>query len=299
MTATLVTQRQTSVRGFKNRFINGGFKIDTRNGFAAQSIGFGGSPAYCADRWIAYVAGSNEGSLVQGQCMGDGTYRFLAVTGTTLIDLAQRIESKNIKDLVGRVVTVSFDVSNTYKTTVYWEADYANSLDDFSSTTGAVSGQIDGVTSTLTRRNIQFTVPSGAVNGLQFYFYVTNQTYGYFTIGNVQLEDGPSMTDFEFRPHQLELLMCEYYARWVPFNITFWAYAASEALECPILWSQMRVTPTIGSWVSDPAGTPAQTNVAGSGFVRITPCGGAIYLQAAATGQCYALFYRTLMTAEL
>jgi hypothetical protein len=194
--------------GFKNRFINGNFGVDQRNAGASQSISSG---AYTVDRWKATATGATvTGQQVAGSLSQQYNYRFTGAASTTGIYFEQRIEAANCQDLAGGTATISVNLANSLLTTVTWYADYANSTNNFASTTSISSGTFT-INSTLTRYSATFNVPSAATTGIVITFYVGAQTSGTWTLGAAQIEKGSTATSFDYRPYGTELALCQRY----------------------------------------------------------------------------------------
>ena len=150
--------------GFRNRLINGGFKIWQRG----TSFTSTPSPAYVADRWRVASAGANQ-TVVQDGAYPNYTLNILGASGNTYSWINQRIEALNCFDLVGSRVTIS---GSLYTSGAGLPASvalyYANAADNFSAETS-----IENFTLTTTPNgftNFSFTtsavLPSQAANGL-------------------------------------------------------------------------------------------------------------------------------------
>jgi hypothetical protein len=196
--------------GMRNRIINGDMRIDQRNAGAAQTVTT--ASAYSIDRWKIFPVGASVTSQQVSSGI-TGTPYVLQITGAASVSnvyVFQRIEANNIADLAGKTVTLSFQTSNSLLTTVNWYANYANSVDNFSASTGIASGSVT-VTSTLTSFSVNITLPSNVSNGLEITFFVAAQTSGTWKLTNVQLETGTFATPFERRPYGMELALCQRY----------------------------------------------------------------------------------------
>jgi hypothetical protein len=202
--------------GIRNKIINGAMTIDQRNAGAAQNFTAAAALAYCVDRWYGYCTGANvTGQQVSGTAPNQFNYRFTGAASVTKIGFAQRIEAANVQDLAGQTATLAVDLANSLLTTVTYTLWYANTNDTFG-TLASPSRTLIGtgtftINSTLTRYNAQIAIPSAATTGIEVELSVGAQTSGTFTIGRVQLERGASVTPFEYRPHGLELSLCQRY----------------------------------------------------------------------------------------
>lgn len=241
--------------GLRNRIINGDFRVDQYSQGSAFTIN-AGNFGYQIDRWFFYSTGAN----VTGQRIavaGNETDPYRAqVTGAasvTSAGIVQRIEALNCRDLAGKTVTLSVNLSNSLLTTVNWVASYPTTLDaygTFASPTETViaSGSFT-VNSTYSRYSTQINIPVAAVTGLEITFSVGAQTSGTWVIGQVQLEEGPAATPFEKRPYGLEADLCYRYAlrgvTSVNLNQTGVTANTSFSAFFPV---PMRITPTITGW---------------------------------------------------
>lgn len=208
--------------GFRNRIINGDFKIDQRNAGAAQTITAGAALAYTVDRWYAYCTGANvTGQQVAGSSQTQKRYQFTGAASVTAIGFGTRLEAQNTYDLNSQTVTIAADLANSLLTTVTWTLYRATTSDDTfgtlaSPTITQIATGTFTVNSTVTRYNAQASVPAAATTGLQLVLSVGAQTSGTWTIGDVQLELGSTATAFEQRPYPVELAMCQRYYYRIP-----------------------------------------------------------------------------------
>jgi hypothetical protein len=214
----------TTQTGFRNRIINGDFRIDQRNNGALKN---NSSPntalatTFGADRWL--VSERNTGTGFS-QRASDGTGAdkyYLSISSPSSLNaliIAQRIEAINSYDLAGKTVTLSFRAAilGGY-TSLSWKASYANTTDSFGSfssptTTQIATGNVT-VGSSFNSYSATFTVPSEATTGIEISFYNTNISLDATTLrlSNVQLELGSTATPFEQRPIGTELALCQRY----------------------------------------------------------------------------------------
>jgi hypothetical protein len=264
-------QGVTPATGFRNRIINGEFRIDQRfagNGATSPIAAYG----YTVDRWNIYSAGAAvTGSRTPWGPPGGSQYCYQinGVAGNTTVQFTQRIEQANCFDLAGQTITISASLANTLATAgVTWALYYANAADNFGSFTAIGSGGLT-LTGSLVRYSWQVAVPAAANTGLWLIFQIANQTSGQFYVGDVQLELGNAATPFERRPIQTELAMCcRYYNKTFAQNQmpassvsvgqlqTDYPYAAG-APSC-VEWyfpTRMRAAPTITTFRPDGAGS--------------------------------------------
>ena len=215
----------SALAGLRNRVINGNFYADQRNVGASQTITAAAALAYTVDRFYAYCTGANvTGQRVAGTAPNAYLYRFTGAASVTKIGFAQRIENLNCQDLAGSTATLSVDLSNSLLTTVTWTASYANTANTFgtlaSPTVTSIATGTFTVNSTLTRYNVNISIPSAATTGIQIELSVGAQISGTWNIGNVQLELGSVATPFEQRPIGLELALCQRYLPAYSYNMS-------------------------------------------------------------------------------
>jgi len=201
--------------GFKNRIINGAMMISQRG----TSFSNPANQTYTLDRWLLETSGTTVASIAQvsGPTGYKNALQITGVSGNTFTGIEQRIESYNCSDLSGQTVTIQANIATSSAQTVAWQLSYANSQDNFSSTTVISSGTWS-TTSTATVFTATVTgLPSGALNGLKLLFSPNN--FGAFTSGTisitgVQLEKGSTATSFDYRPYGTELMLCQRYCQY-------------------------------------------------------------------------------------
>lgn len=197
-------------QSFRNRIINGSFVIDQRNAGASASTGTA-IDTYFADRWSVNASGAALTASRSGSAAtNDLALTLTSATGNTGAVVKQRIESANIQDLAGKMVTVSFTASASVLASVVAGVGYASAADNFT-TVIAIASQPVSIVSTAGRYAVSFFLPSGAANGLELSFTLGAMASGIFTLTDVQLEEGASATPFERRPAGLELALCHRY----------------------------------------------------------------------------------------
>jgi len=231
---------QNGGAGFRNRIINGDFRIDQRNNGSAQSITANNS-VYTVDRWVVNPGGS--GATVQ-RVAGTVSQYALQITGAggnTGINVVQRLESTNTYDLAGASATLSAYLADSTLTSITWSVNYAGATDNFNVAGTTFATGTCAVSSTPQLCTATFAVPSAATTGIAVSFYAVGQTSGTFTLQNVQLEPEATLTPFERLPIQTALSSCQryYYVSPVGNTIANGVYAAFS------FKSTMRVAPSI------------------------------------------------------
>lgn len=208
--ASAMMANDAGAQGFRNRIINGSFVIDQRNAGGSVNTGTG-TNTFSADRWSVNASG---GALTASRT-GAAATKNLALTltggaGNTGSVIRHRIEAANIQDLAGKIVAISFTASASALASVTVGAGYASAADDFTTVT-SISATPTSITSTPTRYGVWVLLPANAANGLEVSFTLGAMTSGTFTLTDVQLEEGASVTPFERRPAGLELALCQRY----------------------------------------------------------------------------------------
>lgn len=218
---------------FRNKIINGNFDIWQRG----TSFDITTDNTYTADRWVTIYSGTGATRTISRQTFALGqtnvpnepTY-FLrwnqSIAGTSGIHnvLLQRIES--VKTFANKNIIISF---------------YAKAAANMN--IGVYAGQIFGtggspspaVYTSVTqvslsniwqRYSINLTIPSiadkalGSNNNdyLEISFALPLNTTFTFDIAQVQVEEGTVATPFEQRPIGMELLLCQRYYQYFPFQ---------------------------------------------------------------------------------
>lgn len=240
---------------YRNKIINGDFRVDQRNAYASQTITAAAALAYTADRWYAYCTGANAtGQVVAGSNQSQKRYQFTGAASVTAIGFGTRLEARNTYDLNNTTATLSVDLANSLLTTVTWTLYRATTTDDTfgtlaSPTVTQIATGTFTVTSTVTRYSTQISIPAAATTGLQLVLSVGAQTSGTWTIGNVQLEAGQVATPYENKPYGLELSLCRRYYR----TQSIWVGTSTAYTVMPI---DMRFLPTIGGGGTGFTSTP-------------------------------------------
>jgi len=196
----------SQINGFRSRIINGLMTIN-------QRVLTGPTSGYFVDRW--QVGGVSATSL-QTSGLPTGFAQAVSinrtVAGTAYI--SQNIESKNVTDLNGQVVTVSFyakNVSGVGSITV--NLAYANASDNFSGVTSiqTITASASPSSSWTYYMATFSALPSSVANGLQLNISAVIAASGTLEITGVQLEKGSVATGFDYRPYGTELALCQRY----------------------------------------------------------------------------------------
>lgn len=207
--------------GFKNRLINGDFRVQQRSTPTLTNL-----PQYGVDRWCGSVSGgtSVSGTFGRASFTGSSSGYGASINGSYTSGQPywyQRIEAMNCADLNSKQITISGlffqDTGSSQNFNV--RVQKANALDDFSATTVvATSSNIAAANNTVVPFSVTFTLgASDATNGLMLEIYASSAvtvTSKNFAIADVQLEKGNTKTDFDTRDIGREELLCKrYYAK--------------------------------------------------------------------------------------
>lgn len=164
-----------SLAGYRNRLINNNFTIwqEATSGTAPLA-----AYTYTAEMWTVDPSGAqvtwSQGTDPYGFSITPGSLAIAGASGNTGISVRQRIEAKNVVDLIGKKVTVSFLVygNATSSATCTPVLYYANSADNFTAFTEIEEGTaFDVINGSFTAYSFTFdTLPTNAKNGLMVAF---------------------------------------------------------------------------------------------------------------------------------
>jgi len=243
-----------SLFGFRNRLINGDMRIWQRDTL------FNDCNGYTADRWFVNRATGNTGITVNKQGTYNNTLRITrnqGNTSTTHFDFRQVIETQNCYDLAGKQVTFSFNSakeSNFTPAACYIEINYST-VADAPNITGpwtSLGFRQFNPTTNFQKFKETYAIPSNAltimVRIISGSYVGTAPTNDAIEITQLQLEEGPTTTPFEFRPYGLELSLCQrYYYRTtgVVYYVGYGNSPGSNSLAEISLPSTMRIAPNV------------------------------------------------------
>lgn len=232
--------------GLRNRIINGAMTVWQRG--TTGTIPGGGGYVRVHDMWHNFGVGGSV-SRSSDAPAGFSYSTAIACNNTGPYLTQQTVESLNCSDLSGASVTVSFWYKNDAGSDALSVALYRPSVADVWS----VPVQI-GSTQTITSPSSSWTyysftfnsLPSQATLGLRVVFTRAGGTTSGGSLTGVQLEKGTTATPFEFRPHGVELSLCQRYYVGAS-QLTTYIYQAAGMLctvpfELPVM---MRASPTI------------------------------------------------------
>lgn len=204
--ATDFPQGATGVsgRGFKNYIIGGDFLTNPWQ----RGTSFTGTNEYTADRWKFLQ--NDSGSVSQDT---DGQLKMTRGSGGTYQFVEQFVENFMVLN-EGETFTLSFEVFSNETALMdirISETDTASVSDYFYSTKSVTNGAWVSHAITFTAASsrtydhlaVQFNTIGGGG---------TISTGNYIKLRNIQLEKGPTATEFEYRPYGLELGLCRHRA---------------------------------------------------------------------------------------
>jgi hypothetical protein len=266
---------------FKNRLINGNCAINQR----VSSLATNNTSGYFVDRMWGFSGVSTAATFSQISSTGlDGfpnaarAQRNSGNTGTANYYTGQIIESRNLQDLQGQTVTLSFwarcgaNFSAPSSLAVVQIATGTAADQGLASylaqTWTGVVNQSTTVTLTTSWQKFTYTATLGSTIQEILVFIGTNGMAGtagaadYIDVTGWQLEKGSSATSFDYRPYTTELQLCQrYYQQFgAPVNRFFTNTTGSSgnSVSTEYLRTDMRTSPS----VSQITGTTATlTNV--------------------------------------
>ena len=264
--------------GRRNLVINGAMSINQR---AATS---GITSGYFVDRF--QLSGVSASAVITSSTPTEfpTAITVSATSGNPII--LQKIESKMVQHLSGKVVTVSFYAKNiSNATTLYTSLQYAGSADNFGSTTTISEQNLGNLTTDWVKYTASWTVPAGGLNGLSLNILCAGSSTFTMGVTGVQLEVGDTATDFEHRSYGEELSLCQRYYELIGFGNIALAESGSTYVHNLNYKVEKRAVPTISLFttsnirirqfgVSDrDAASPSASSTAGSkngGYIKVT-----------------------------
>jgi hypothetical protein len=205
--------------GIKNRVINGDFSIWQRG------TSFSNVAGYTADRWQFSWGGTSTSNITRQDLPigsipgGNESSYFARYTRTTTVGddyFLQRVE--DVRTLLGKTVTFSFWAKANVATTI--SQVYGATWYGSGGSSGVGFGNFSGISigTTWAKYSFTATVESGigktvgTNNFTELVFkFATAMGNIVVDIWGVQLEVGNTSTNFEQRPQQVELAMCQRY----------------------------------------------------------------------------------------
>ena len=187
-----------------NMIINGSMAINQRGATSGVTSG------YFVDRFS--LSGCSASAVITSSTPTEfpTAITISATSGNPIV--TQKIESKNVQHLSGKVVTVSFFAKNVSNaTTLYVSLQYAGSADNFGSTTTISEQNLGNLTTDWVKYTASWTVPSGGTNGLQLNILCSGTSTFTMGVTGVMLQEGSVATPFQHRSFGEELALCHRY----------------------------------------------------------------------------------------
>jgi hypothetical protein len=223
--------------GFKNRIINGDFKIAQRG--TSYTSGENNDGAYNLDRWYVLSDGNDIVDITLTTTVPTGAQNSIGLDVETInkkFGIAQIIEASNCYDAIGGNVTLSFQakvssitkLDNVKCAIVAWSGTADTVTSDIISAWGAEGTNPTlianatyenspvnlNVTTSFASYSVTANVDTASTKNIILFIWsdVTDTTLGDFLyITNVQLEKGSTATSFDVRPYTTELQLCQRY----------------------------------------------------------------------------------------
>ena len=193
-----------SSKGRTNLIINGDMAINQRGATSGVTSG------YFVDRFT--LSGCSASAVITSNTPTEfpTAITVSATSGNPIV--TQKIESKNVQHLSGKVVTASFFAKNVSNaTTLYASLQYAGGADDWSSSTTISEQNLGTLSSDWVKYTASWTVPSGGLNGLQLNILCAGSSTFTMGVTGVMLQEGSVATPFEHRSFKEELDLCSRY----------------------------------------------------------------------------------------
>ena len=308
--------------GFKNRIINGDFKIAQRGTSFTSTSSANNDDTYNLDRWYVLSDGNDIVDITQTTTVPTGAQNSIGLDVETInkkFGIAQIIEANNCYDAIGGNVTLSFQakvssitkLDNVKCAIVAWSGTADTVTSDIISAWGAEGTNPTlianatyenspanlNISTSFASYSVTANVDTASTKNIILFIWsdVTDTTLGDFLyITNVQLEKGSTATSFDYRPYGTELALCQRYYEILGVNNaaarSFFVdiYAAATSIpSLAMLWSfsvPKRAAPTVAT-----IGTFTTSNLSGAIGVDGTPSFDSANLSAnpAATGRAY------------
>jgi len=232
-----------SSKGRTNMIINGDMAINQRGATSGVTSG------YFVDRFR--LSGCSASAVITSSTPTEfpTAITVSATSGNPIV--TQRIESKNVQHLSGKVVTASFFAKNVSNaTTLYASLQYAGSADNWGSSTTISEQNLGSLSSDWVKYTASWTVPSGGLNGLGLNILCAGSSTFTMGVTGVMLQEGSVSTPFEHISYGEELSLCQRYYQVVP-KYTFFNGAVevgSNSLRAGVpITRPFRASPAIGN----------------------------------------------------
>lgn len=193
-----------SSKGRTNLIINGDMAVNQRGATSGVTSG------YFVDRFT--LSGCSASAVITSSTPTEfpTAITVSATSGNPIV--TQKIESKNVQHLSGKVVTASFFAKNVSNaTTLYASLQYAGSADNWGSSTTISEQNLGTLSSDWVKYTASWTVPSGGLNGLQLNILCAGSSTFTMGVTGVMLQEGSISTPFEHLSYPESLALCQRY----------------------------------------------------------------------------------------
>ena len=193
-----------SSKGRTNLIINGDMAVNQRGATSGITSG------YFVDRFT--LSGCSASAVITSNTPTEfpTAITVSATSGNPIV--TQKIESKNVQHLSGKVVTASFFAKNVSNaTTLYASLQYAGSADNWGSSTTISEQNLGTLSSDWVKYTASWTVPSGGLNGLQLNILCAGSSTFTMGVTGVMLQEGSVSTPFEHLSYAESLALCQRY----------------------------------------------------------------------------------------
>lgn len=248
--------------GFRNKIVNGDFRIDQVNAGASHTVTAGAALAATVDPWYEYCTGANvTAQQVAGPVANTYRYKFTGAASVTGIGFGTRMEAKETAYMASASATFQSKLSSSSLTSITWTMYYANTTDTFGTLASPTRTQIATGTFTINSTEATYsttqTLPAAATTGIEVVLtggaLLSTQT---LTIGDVSLEPGTTANSFERRAYPVELSLCRYHYRRYgggaqDIYLTGYVPASGQIVATLPIEPPMRTAPTgavVGTW---------------------------------------------------
>lgn len=247
----LITATNASLPGtlnrppYRNRVINGAFRIDQVSSGASQVVTAAAAILYGVDCFYSSCTGAN---VTIQRVAGTGYKNAVTITGAASVTgtlFGTRLESLNVFDWAGKQVNCQIPISAVGIASVTWNAYTADVADVFSAKTLIATGTLS-LSGTVETKYFSFAAGAGAVRGVAVEFVtgalVAGQSITYQ--GAFQTE-ADQVSSFEVVDIDLDLHRCQRYYEVGSGELQAYNTAANgTAVRIPFKATK-RVTPTL------------------------------------------------------
>lgn len=297
-----------SISPYRNRVVNGDFKVDTRNKGATTTISNGsGSIKYTCDKWFAWCSGGGNMQITRAIGAGTSIPQLLiaSATGAGAWNFGTRLNKLDVTDLVSPTVSKTITLSASIDTPINltWTMFVPNlspgtygTIGAFTKTqlatgtfvagVGTYSAQITLSAGSAMNRGVEIVFSAGGLTSAQNIF-----------IYKVQLEAGAIANAdivFESIDEAMQKMRCQHHCREILANIRAPSTSNGQIFANSLVWPEMYSAPT-------PTLVTSGVSNLSTGKVVATPTAVGARFEHTSTGagDCYSLENVYLLEAEI